>query len=339
MKDQEGILFHDFKKFKSVWYDFKQNNVCYIDQRNLPFSMDIYIAEDLESNIFAINEMVVRGAPAIGISAVWSIYQALYHGHDIYHVISSLRSTRPTAGDLFHMIDLVSSNWKGDLGYLREKCSCIEAEIIDKCRKIGEYGSELISEGMTILTHCNAGPLATVRWGTALAPMIFAHEKGVEFKVMVDETRPRLQGAKLTTWELKLAGIPHILITDNAAGFLMNQGEVDLVITGADRITRDGYVANKIGTYEKAVMAHENNVPFYVAAPSSTFDLSIRGRENIIIEYRGDLEISQVGGCQICPEDTEVLNPAFDITAPKYITGYITEMGIIGAEDIDSINF
>ena len=201
-------------------------------------------------------------------------------------------------------------------------------DIIDRCRKIGENGEPLIKNDMKILTHCNAGALATVDYGTALAPFRIAKEKGKKFFVFADETRPRLQGL-LTDWELEQEGIDHAVIADNAAGHFMKNGEIDMVITGADRIAANGDFANKIGTYEKAVLAKENNIPFYVAAPVSTFDNNIKSGDEIVIEERGREELTVINGKKIMPGYTKVRNPAFDVTPHKYVTGYITEEGII----------
>jgi translation initiation factor eIF-2B subunit alpha/methylthioribose-1-phosphate isomerase len=201
-------------------------------------------------------------------------------------------------------------------------------DIIDKCRKIGENGAKLIKSGSKVLTHCNAGALATVDFGTALAPMRIAKRQGKRFFVFVDETRPRLQGANLTSWELMQEGIDHAIIADNAAGHYM-KSEVDLVIVGADRIASNGDTANKIGTYEKAVLAKENGIPFYVAAPISTFDPRISSEKGIPIEERSQKEVLRIGSQSIGPKGAKALNPAFDVTPARYITGLITESGII----------
>jgi methylthioribose-1-phosphate isomerase len=199
--------------------------------------------------------------------------------------------------------------------------------IVEMCYRIGENGSGLIKEGYRILTHCNAGALATVDFGTALAPIRVAHRAGKKLFVYVDETRPRLQGAKLTAWELVNEGIDHAVISDNAAGHYM-KNDVDIVIVGADRIARNGDFANKIGTYTKAVLAKENGVPFYVAAPVSTFDTKIRGGAQITIEERSEDEVLFVDGCRVAPNGSRALNPAFDVTPAKYVTGFITEKGV-----------
>jgi translation initiation factor eIF-2B subunit alpha/methylthioribose-1-phosphate isomerase len=205
------------------------------------------------------------------------------------------------------------------------------------CKSIGEHGSALIKDGSRVLTHCNAGALATVDFGTALAPMRVAHRAGRKFFVYVDETRPRLQGAKLTSWELLNEGIDHAIIADNAAGHYMSRGQVDLVIVGADRIVSNGDFANKIGTYEKAVLAKESGVPFYVAAPVSTFDFSLTSGSGIVIEERSQDEVLLVGGRRISPEGSRAMNPAFDVTPARYVTGFITENGVSRPGEFSSL--
>ncbi|PKK81189.1 MAG: S-methyl-5-thioribose-1-phosphate isomerase [Thermoplasmata archaeon HGW-Thermoplasmata-2] len=206
-------------------------------------------------------------------------------------------------------------------------------DLVEMCRKIGEHGAPLIKDGMRILTHCNAGALATLDWGTALAPMRVAHSQGRKFTIFADETRPRLQGL-LTSWELSNEGIEHYIIADSAAGHLMCRGEIDLVITGADRIARNGDCANKIGTYEKAVLAHENKIPFYIAAPSTTIDLMASSGDKIPIEERAESEVLEFAGRRIAPAGAKARNPAFDITPAKYITGIIMENGIVNPNAI-----
>lgn len=321
------------RDIKSVWYDRKRNEVCYIDQRKLPFDLEIYRATSLEENVRAIREMVVRGAPAIGMSAAWTLCQAAVNGKDLDDCSGALLSSRPTARDLSYYVELITAK-KMSVGEILEYCLKLERDQIERCKRIGLAGEELIEDGSTLLTHCNAGALATVDWGTALAPMRAARSKSVDFHVLVDETRPRLQGAKLTAWELEMEGIPYTVIADNAAGYYMKKGEVDLVITGADRITSKGYVANKIGTYEKAVVAKENGVPFYVAAPVSTFDLNMDDEDQIPIEMRGAEEMKRIEGVRIFSEDAPTANPAFDVTPARYISGYITENGILAVDEI-----
>jgi translation initiation factor eIF-2B subunit alpha/methylthioribose-1-phosphate isomerase len=238
-------------------------------------------------------------------------------GEDKKKAARMLKRTRPTAYDLFYAVDYMLGNERK-----LEAAHAYVESIVKKCRKIGEVGAKLIVDGDKILTHCNAGALATVDWGTALAPLRMARDR--EIFVWVDETRPRLQGL-LTSWELKQEGIRHALIVDNSAGYFMGRGEVNMVIVGADRIASNYDVANKIGTYEKAVLARENGIPFYVAAPVSTFDKSIKDGREIKVEERDSEEVTKI--FDYVPD--EVRNPAFDITPAKYITGIITEKGII----------
>ena len=298
--------------------------VKFIDQRKLPYKLEIYTAKTVNEVAFAIEDMVVRGAPAIGAAAVYGMAM----GKDnVKETAKILGSTRPTAYDLFYAINYMKEKIDEGVDAFKTADEYVE-DIIDRCKRIGEHGDSLIKDGMKILTHCNAGALATVDYGTALAPFRVAHNKGKEFFVYADETRPRCQGL-LTAWELYQEGIKHAVIADNAAGYFMKKGEIDLVITGADRIAKNGDFANKIGTYEKAVLAKENDIPFYVAAPVSTFDNSIEDGSKIIIEERGRIELAEINGKKVMPDWTTVKNPAFDVTPKAYVTGYITEEGII----------
>ncbi len=305
------------EEMRSLWWDEECGCLKLIDQRRLPFQLKIFDAESIEDVSYAIKKMVVRGAPAIGCAAAYGMVLA----DDKEKAARILRRTRPTAHDLFYAIDYMLENE----GSLEAAHSYVDSTI-EKCRKIGEAGEKLIAQGSRILTHCNAGALATVDWGTALAPIRMAKDRDIF--VWVDETRPRLQGL-LTSWELKQEGIKHALIADNAAGYFMSMGEVDMVIVGADRIASNYDVANKIGTYEKAVLAKENGIPFYVAAPASTFDEGISDGRKIKIEERDAEEVTKI--FDYVPD--EVRNPAFDVTPAKYITGIITENGIIKPSD------
>ncbi|KAA0004113.1 MAG: S-methyl-5-thioribose-1-phosphate isomerase [Thermoplasmata archaeon] len=305
------------EEMRSLWWDEECGCLKLIDQRRLPFQLKIFDAESIEEVSYAIKKMVVRGAPAIGCAAAYGMVLA----DDKEKAARILRRTRPTAHDLFYAIDYMLENE----GSLEAAHSYVDSTI-EKCRKIGEVGEKLIAQGSRILTHCNAGALATVDWGTALAPIRMAKDRDIF--VWVDETRPRLQGL-LTSWELKQEGIKHALIADNAAGYFMSMGEVDMVIVGADRIASNYDVANKIGTYEKAVLAKENGIPFYVAAPASTFDEGISDGRKIKIEERDAEEVTKI--FDYVPD--EVRNPAFDVTPAKYITGIITENGIIKPSD------
>lgn len=306
------------KDVRALW--FEKNTIYFIDQRKLPYTLEYFTAKNVDECAYAIKEMVVRGAPSIGAAAV---YGMVLGKNNIKKTADVLRKTRPTAHDLFYAIDYMIDKIKNGKDALISANEYVE-DIVDRCRKIGINGEPLIKNGMKILTHCNAGALATVDFGTALAPFYIAHRKGKKFFVFADETRPRCQGL-LTDWELEQEGIPHAVIADNAAGYFMKKGEIDMVITGADRIAKNGDFANKIGTYEKAVLAKENNIPFYVAAPISTFDKSIESGNEIIIEERSRDELAIINGHKIMPDYTKVKNPAFDVTPAKYVTGYITE--------------
>jgi translation initiation factor eIF-2B subunit alpha/methylthioribose-1-phosphate isomerase len=306
---------------KALW--FENDELSLIDQRKLPFTLEIITATTVKEVASIIKTMVVRGAPAIGATAAYGMVIGKKHPKQTAEI---LKKTRPTAYDLFHAIDhMLNENEKGT-DALTAANSYVE-DIINQCKSIGIHGNTLLKENMKILTHCNAGALATVDWGTALAPLRIAHQEGKNIFVYADETRPRMQGL-LTSWELTQEGIPHAVIADNAAGYFMRNGEIDMVITGADRIAKNGDFANKIGTYEKAVLAKENNIPFYVAAPQTTFDPSIKSGKEIIIEERHTSELTTANNHQIMPTKTPVKNPAFDVTPAKYVTGFITEKGI-----------
>ncbi|MEK6851850.1 MAG: S-methyl-5-thioribose-1-phosphate isomerase, partial [Candidatus Thermoplasmatota archaeon] len=256
---------------KTVWMEGP--SVRMVDQRHLPQELRIFVAESYADVAAAIRDMVVRGAPAIGAAAAYGMAQAVLLGAEPEEAAEALRATRPTGHDLFHAIEyMLHAIGRGESAV---QAAAAYADMdVERCRKIGEHGERLVKEGSRILTHCNAGALACVDIGTATAPLRMAHAKGRRFLVYVDETRPRLQGARLTAWELAQEGIDHLVIADNAAGLLMQRGEVDLVLVGADRIAANGDVANKIGTYEKAVVAKENGIPFFVAAPTSTIDFA-----------------------------------------------------------------
>ena len=310
------------KEYRALW--FENGIVKFIDQRKLPYTFEIYTAKTVDDVAFAITDMVVRGAPAIGAAAT---YGMVLGQKELEKTAKKLRQTRPTAYDLFYAIDYMIKEINDGNKALDAANTYVE-DVIRRCKKIGEYGEALIMDGMRLLTHCNAGALATVDYGTALAPMRLAKRNGKKNFVYVDETRPRLQGL-LTAWELEQEGIDYAVIVDNAAGYFMKNGDVDMVVTGADRIAKNGDFANKIGTYEKAVLAKENDIPFYVAAPASTFDKSINSGDEIVIEERGREELAVINGKKIMPDYTKVRNPAFDVTPAKYVKGYITEEGII----------
>lgn len=313
------------KNFPALWYEPRK--VCFIDQRLLPSRFSIYQARTVRSVAFAIRQMVVRGAPAIGAAAAFGMALAQDLGQDLNRAAQTIRATRPTAHDLFYAVDLMlDAASKGKK--VAQAASDFVDRTVEQCRRIGEHGARLIETGAGILTHCNAGALATVEYGTALAPIRIAHNLGKKIFVFVDETRPRLQGARLTAWELLNEGIPHAVIADNAAGHFMARGEVDMVMVGADRITASGDFANKIGTYEKAVLAKENGIPFYVAAPTSTFDPSTRDGRGIPIEERSEDELHMIGRKRITPVGSLAWNPAFDVTPARYVSAFITEKGL-----------
>ena len=309
-------------EMRALW--MSRGIVKAIDQRLLPRKLNIVSIRTYKEMAEAITNMTVRGAPTIGAAAAYGMALAWYNDEALDKAAKTLKATRPTAHDLFYAVDMMLSKREGDLV---KAADAYADSIVEMCYRIGKNGSRLIKDGHRILTHCNAGALATVDFGTALAPIRVAHRAGKELFVYVDETRPRLQGAKLTAWELVNEGIDHAVISDNAAGHYMKD-DVDLVIVGADRIARNGDFANKIGTYTKAVLAKENRVPFYVAAPISTFDTKMRSGGEISIEERSEDEVLFVDGCRIAPDKSKALNPAFDVTPSRYVTGFITERGI-----------
>jgi translation initiation factor eIF-2B subunit alpha/methylthioribose-1-phosphate isomerase len=323
------------RELRTVWLE--DGVVKMIDQRYLPFDLRIYEAKNAEDVAVAIEDMIVRGAPAIGATAAYGLAQAGLQGLDLKAVADRFRKTRPTGHDLFVAIEYMQKTGAdgSDLVLAADRYA---QEDIDRCRKIGEHGAKLIRNGTRILTHCNAGALAAVDYGTAMAPMRVAKEEGRHFFVYVDETRPRLQGARLTSWELLQEGIEHAIITDGAAAHFLGRGEVDLVLIGADRIAANGDTANKIGTYGKAVVAHENGVPFYVAAPTSTIDFDLPSGTKIPIEERSPQEVLHLDGQPIAPKESPARNPAFDVTPAKYITGIITETGIWKPTQLRSVN-
>ncbi|MDN5277384.1 MAG: methylthioribose-phosphate isomerase [Clostridiales bacterium] len=294
----------------------------------------------------AIKDMIVRGAPAIGVSAAYGMVlgAAEYKGDDvegflkhIEAVAQMLKNTRPTAVNLFwaieRMLKVAYDNKHRSVDDIKDmllkEADKMAQEDVETNRRIGYFGQQLLKDGDVVLTHCNAGALATVDYGTALGVIRAAYEAGKKISVYADETRPYLQGARLTAWELMEEGIPVTLITDSMAGYFMKKGVISAVIVGADRIAANGDVANKIGTYTLAVLAKENRVPFYVAAPVSTFDLSLQSGEDIPIEERDEREVTHIGGIRIAPHGVKVANPAFDVTPNEYITAIITERGII----------
>ncbi|MCB2108879.1 MAG: S-methyl-5-thioribose-1-phosphate isomerase [Rhodobacteraceae bacterium] len=344
--------------YRSIWLGDDDESVCIIDQTKLPFQFVTYTLNTVKDAAHAIRSMMVRGAPLIGATAAYGVALAMRDDPSDRSLTSAhelLKATRPTAVNLAWALDGMRTRLanlppaqRRDLAYRRAAEVCDQDVAI--CEAIGTHGANMI-EGMhartpkerpfNILTHCNAGWLATVDWGTALAPIYRAHDAGLSIHVWVDETRPRNQGAALTAWELGMHGVPHTVITDNAGGHLMQRGKVDLVIVGTDRTTARGDVCNKIGTYLKALSAHANGIPFYVAAPSTSIDWSIDdGISGIPIEERDEREVTHIFGktrdgaledIQLVPDGTRALNVAFDVTPARYVTGLITERGICAA--------
>ena len=317
---------------RALW--MQGDNVRFIDQKLLPHRLEFKDAATVEVVARCIEDMTVRGAPSIGAAGAYGMAIAQITGENIDDAAERLKSTRPTAFDLFFAVDRMlelAGEGRDLVSAAREYAD----GIAERCRLIGENGNALIKDGARILTHCNAGALATIDFGTALSPIRAAHRNGKKIFVYVDETRPRLQGAALTSWELTQEGIEHAVIPDNAAGHFMQRGEVDMVIVGADRIAANGDFANKIGTYEKAVLAKENGIPFYSAAPVSTFDFSLGSGLDIPIEERDPDEVRFIGDVLICPEEAKVRNPAFDMTPARFVTGFITEVGVLEPGRLD----
>lgn len=321
------------------------DSVRLIDQRKLPLKKVFVNCASYKDVAFAIKSMQIRGAPAIGVATAFGIalggLKIKTENNEkfiseIKKISDVIAKTRPTAVNLFwavrRMNELVVKNSERSVAVLKkmlvDEAIKIYNEDIAINKKIGYFGARLIKKNDTILTHCNAGALATAGYGTALGVIRRAHEDGKKIRVLVDETRPFLQGARLTSWELKEEGIPHTLITDNMAGYFMSKGIVNKVIVGADRIAANGDTANKIGTYTVAVLAKEHNIPFYVAAPMSTIDVSIPDGSHIPIEERNSREVTHILGKQISPDGVSVFNPAFDVTANRYISAIITEKGV-----------
>ncbi len=317
-----------------------------IDQRKLPHEFVTVEFTDYRDVARAIKEMYIRGAPAIGAAAAYGLALAAVYSKgqsrpqllaDLREAVDVLQSTRPTASNLFWAVDRMLHKLEDeglkDIQQVRQaliaEAQALADEDVEVNKRMGSYGAELVEDGYSVLTHCNAGSLATVDYGTALAPVRTAWMQGKRVQVFVDETRPRLQGARLTAWELMHEGIPMTLIADNAAGYFIQTGKVDIIFVGADRVAANGDVANKIGTYKLAVVARENGVPFYPVVPTSTIDLAIASGKEIPIEERDPEEVTHIRGQLIAPEGVQVANPAFDITPRRYITGIITEHGIV----------
>ena len=306
---------------------WKGDHLLLLDQRELPHR-EVWLKLGTYKEVAkAIKDMAVRGAPAIGCVASYGFVLGIREGENPEEVYNTLKNTRPTAYNLFWALERMLKALKEGKD-LEEEALSIEREDYEANRKMGEIGSSLIKDGMRVLTHCNTGALATAGWGTALGVIRSAHYSGKRVHVYVNETRPYLQGARLTAWELLKEGILHTLITDMTAGFLMKQGLIDAIFVGADRITKRGDVANKIGTYTLSVLAKEHNIPFYVVAPTSTFDPNVESGEEIPIEERSQEEVKAFKECKFAPDETPALHLAFDITPAENITAIITEKGV-----------
>jgi methylthioribose-1-phosphate isomerase len=346
--------------FRTIWLN-EDGYIEVIDQRILPHKLEIVRLISYKDAVVAIKNMTVRGAPLIGATAAYGIYLAVremiekqLNGEFIDQAFDELRASRPTAVNLFWALDRIRESLDNSDDFLKtslDQANSIVSDDIETCRMIGVHGLPLLEEiskrkqgeTVNVLTHCNAGMLGCVQWGTITSPIYQAHLKGIKVHVWVDETRPRNQGSNLTAYELTRHGIPHTLIVDNAGGHLMQHGMVDVVIVGTDRTTRNGDVANKIGTYLKALSAKDNNVPFYVALPSTTLDMTIRdGLKEIPIEERDQNEVKYISGLRsdgqidsvlICPETTNASNYGFDVTPARLVTGLITERGVCKANE------
>lgn len=334
-----------------------ENNAVYIlDQRLLPDKIEYLKCTHHEEIAKAIENLSIRGAPAIGIAAAWAVAVASITLNAssseelllrLNPVFQRLINTRPTAVNIKwainRMQDLIKQNLSLPVSELKDmilnEAIKIHNEDIQINKRIGKYALEFFKDGCTVITYCNAGALATGGYGTATAPMYLAKEKGMKFKVVACETRPVLQGARITAFELMQAGIDVTLICDNTAGALLRKGMIDFAIVGTDRTVRNGDVANKIGTYSLSVLCKENNVPFYVAAPTSSIDLTIPSGDMIPIEERSFEEIIKIKGVKIAPEGVKVINFAFDVTPAKYITAIVTEKGIFKPEEIQHLEF
>jgi len=343
------------KTYRTIW--FEDNLVKIIDQTKLPHQFIIKDLKNVKDAINAIKTMEVRGAPLIGATAAYGLVLSIIEKNDLSFLKKSsedLIDSRPTAINLKWAVDRMMKKLSGvnDNDILKkaiDEAKAIVEEDVSFCKSIGLNGLKIIEEisekkkdTVNILTHCNAGWLATIDWGTATSPIYHAHQKGIKIHVWVDETRPRNQGANLTSYELNEEGIPNTIIADNTGGILMQRGQVDMCIVGTDRTLSNGDVCNKIGTYLKALAAKDNNVPFYVALPSSTIDWNIKDHKEIPIEERNSEELSHVEGLDkdsklqkvlIYPHKSKVMNLAFDVTPAKYVTGLITEKGVCEASE------
>jgi methylthioribose-1-phosphate isomerase len=319
------------------------DHVRVLDQTRLPAQVVHLECAEPEDVAHAIRAMSIRGAPALGVAAAFAVGLAAVNARQldlgkarkkVAEAIELIRATRPTARNLFWALERMQQAGASaqDAEHLSDalvrEALAIQQQDLESCHRIGDFGATLVPQGASILTHCNAGALATAGYGTALGVIRSARRQGKNIRVLADETRPLLQGARLTAWELAREGVPATVIADSAAGWCMSKGMVDLVVVGADRIAANGDAANKIGTYSLAVLAHEHGIPFYVAAPMSTVDLNLASGEDIPIEERAAEEVSTVAGVRTTPEGVAIFNPAFDVTPHGFITAIITDRGI-----------
>lgn len=331
--------------------DPKNKRLLLLDQRLLPAREEYFACRNVNELIFAIQEMVVRGAPAIGVSAAWGCWLAALELEQdglgrsphwkplLDETLDRIAASRPTAVNLPWAVERMRSMWKRHSKWTLidvieawgKEAASVQAEDAAMNRRMGEHGASLIEDGDTVLTHCNAGALATGGYGTALGVIYAAHSAGKKIKVIADETRPLLQGARLTAYELKANGVPVTVACDNSCALLMSRGLVQKVMVGADRIAANGDVANKIGTYGVALLAREFKIPFYIAAPSSTFDFGCAGGADIPIEERAAVEVTHVAGRQLTPDGVPIYNFAFDVTPARLVSGIITEHGVFKA--------
>jgi len=335
---------NDTEKFYTIRWE--NSVVKMLDQRLLPHEVTYITCKNHHEVAFAINQMVIRGAPAIGAAAAYGLALAAFHSGEssmlplqaeLEKAATELIASRPTAVNLTwaikRIISRVMNSSLQDVSevsqLILDEANALAQEDIYNCQRMGQNGAALIPDKANIIHHCNTGALATVEYGTALGVIRAAHEHGKQIHVFVDETRPRLQGARLTSWELQQLGIPHTVIVDGASGLLMRQGLIDLCIVGCDRVAANGDVANKIGTYNLAMAAHIHKIPFYVAGPLSSFDRSATDGHAIVVEERPPEEVTHINGLQITPVGVNVYNPAFDITPANFISAFITEQGVI----------
>lgn len=335
----------------AVWME--EEKVKMINQALLPHVKSIHVCDSYKNTSDAIRSMIIRGAPTIGATAAYGFAQAVFEYENsskderfIENAYEELLNTRPTAIDLKHGLKHVKDSIMSEISFTKAKnaASNFVKEIVEEAKRISQNGLTLLKEDQKILTHCNTGPLATIEYGTALGPVLMAKQKGIKnIHVFVDETRPRLQGARLTSFELSEAKIPNSVLTDNTAGFLMKKGLVDLVIVGADRVTSNGDIANKIGTYSLAILCNYHNIPFYTAFPSSTYDPTVKDGSEIVIEERSEEEVTIIKGkssdgtinkVKITPDGVKAINYAFDVTPSHLISGYITSKGILKKENL-----